>query len=149
MNVKIVSGDLLNAKEDIIVHQVNCFGAIGGLAVHVFNKYPRAAKEYDNFVEQEIDKGHLLGHCLISMQPDGKIVANIFGQYYPGADYRPDSLRTAIRKLANYARAFDMTVAIPYKMSCGICGGDWDEVLKIIKEEMPAVKCTIYRRPQD
>lgn len=149
MNVKIVSGDLLNAKEDIIVHQVNCFGAIGGLAVHVFNKYPEAWKDYDDIIEQHKNSSGLLGHCQLSMQPDRKWVANIFGQYYPGADYRPEALRMAIRKLSEFARSLNLTVALPYKISCGICGGDWDEVLQMIEEEMKDVKCTIYRRPQN
>ena len=45
--MKVIKGDLLKAKEDIIIHQVNCQGAYGaGLAKQIANKYPKAKKEY-------------------------------------------------------------------------------------------------------
>jgi hypothetical protein len=40
-------------------------------------------------------------------------------------------------------------VALPWRLSCGICGGDWTEVQKIIEETMKGVNCVIYRREGD
>ena len=41
------------------------------------------------------------------------------------------------------------SVALPYKLSCGICGGDWHEVLLMIQDTMTGVDCVIYRREGD
>ena len=40
-------GDLLEATEDIIAHQVNCQGVAGGLACEIFNKWPEAKLDYE------------------------------------------------------------------------------------------------------
>ena len=152
MSIRFKEGDLLEAKEGIIAHQVNCMGAAGGLAAAVFEKWPEAGREYKNLVHAMADKDkpeELLGGCHLSVTPDYRLIADLFGQYYPGADYRPYALREALRQLASIAYQLDESVALPYKISCGICGGDWDEVLKIIEEEMNLVDCVIYKRPGD
>lgn len=51
-------------------------------------------------------------------------------------------------QLANSARIMGWSVALPYKLSCGICGGDWDEVLKIIERTMEGVDCVIYKKEE-
>ena len=45
--IKIVNGNILNAKENIIVHQVNVQGIMGGgVARQLATKYPNLEKEY-------------------------------------------------------------------------------------------------------
>ena len=147
--VKFKNGDLLKAKEKVIAHQVNCHGAAGGLAYHVFKKWPVAGKDYMQLIERVQPKA-LLGMAQITgQQKDGHIICNLFGQFHPGADYRPDRLETALEQLANSARLMGWSVALPYKISCGICGGDWDEVLQIIERTMEGVDCVIYKREGD
>lgn len=151
MSIRYKEGDLLEATEFMIAHQVNCLGAAGGLAAAVFDKWPEAGREYQTLVKT-FGNGRsekLLGGIHISTTPDYKIVVDLFGQYYPGEDYRPYALRSAFRQLASLAYQLDAGVAIPYKISCGICGGDWNEVLKILEEEMQLVDCVIYKRPGD
>ena len=147
--INIKRGDLLKAEETVIVHQVNCFGAAGGLAAAVFRKYPVAENDYMQLIER-LPGETLLGITQVTgQQKDGHIIANLFGQYYPGADYRPDALKKALRELAKMAREMDWSVAIPYKLSCGICGGDRNEVQDIIKQTMRGVNVTIYQREGD
>ena len=147
--IKIKTGDLFDAKETIIAHQVNCFGAAGGLAAAVFEKYPDAENDYNQLVQRS-QPWSLLGFTQITgQQKDGHIIANLYGQYQPGADYQPQALKSALKRLAGISKATGWSVAIPYKISCGICGGDWDEVKEIIDEAMQGVKCTIYRRRGD
>jgi O-acetyl-ADP-ribose deacetylase (regulator of RNase III) len=58
--VNIVDGDILNAKENIICHQVNCQGVMGsGLAKQIKNKYPNVYAKYKKFCEE--NKGSCLG----------------------------------------------------------------------------------------
>lgn len=155
-------GDLLQAEETIIGHQVNCYGVAGGLAHWVFDKWPEAGSDYQQLVERVHNiyktshhqisgvKSALLGFMQPTGElPDGHIIANLYGQFQPGADYRPKALEEALERLGDFARATGKSVALPYKISCGICGGDWDEVQQIIERTMEGVNCVIYRRAQD
>lgn len=152
--VKVKTGDLLNATEKIIGHQVNCVGPAGGLAAAVFKKYPDAKNDYYQVINRVQAAGGfgyaLLGTAMLTgQQKDGHIISNIFGQLMPGADYRPEDLRSALEMLARCAKAGDWSVALPWRLSCGICGGDWTEVQQIIEETMRDIECVIYRREGD
>ncbi len=153
--IEFKTGDLLTATEDVIAHQVNCCGAAGGLAAVVFDKWPDAANDYHQIVERVRGIGTqgadilLGGLTLTGQQNDGHMIANLFGQFYPGADYRPYALETALTRLADVARDQGWSVALPYRLSCGICGGDWSEVLEIIERSMHGVECVIYKREGD
>lgn len=152
--VTIKRGDLLNATETVIAHQVNCKGAYAGLAAAIFEKWPDAMNDYQQLCERISSLGMFDGMYLglpqlTGQQKDGHIIANLYGQYLPGADYRPDALRKALTCLGELARKEDWSVALPWKISCGIAGGDWEEVLGIIEETMEGVDCVIYRRDCD
>lgn len=146
--IRIVSGDLFDCEEDIIAHQVNCKGAAGGLAGVLFRRYPNAFIEYKQLLESAENDKDLLGRTFLTepQDEDGKIIGNMFGQYNPGADYRPDALYSALKECAKLAESRGYSVALPYKISCGICGGDWEEVLQLIDEAMENVDCVIYKK---
>ena len=147
--VTIKTGDLLKAKETIIGHQVNCLGGAAGLAADIFRKWPYAKKDYMDLVRR-IPGKVLFGMAhFTGQQKDGHIICNLFGQFDAGADYNPQRLEQALEQLGNFARAAEYSVALPYKLSCGICGGNWDEVLGIIERTMEDVECVIYRREGD
>ena len=144
-------GNLLSAKEKVIAHQVNCFGAAAGLAAAIFRKWPTAENDYMQVVKRvQKASGHtkaLLGMSqLTGQQRDGHIICNLFGQYEPGPAYNPKRLEQALEQLGNTARIMNWSVALPYKLSCGIAGGDWDEVLQIIERTMDGVDCVIYQK---
>lgn len=148
--VTIKTGDLLNATEKVIAHQVNCFGITGGLAFEIFNKWPDAGNDYDQLINRIPNSSILLGiPQMTGLQRDGHIIANLYGQYAPGADYNPTALERALTCLGEIARQYGWSVALPYKLSCGIAGGDWEEVLEIIENAMDGVDCAIYRREGD
>ena len=45
--IKVVYGDLMQATEDIIVHQVNCKGVMGsGVAKQIKANFPEVFNEY-------------------------------------------------------------------------------------------------------
>lgn len=151
--ITMKTGDLLQAEETVIAHQVNCCGAAGGLADAIFKRYPDAENDYYQLVDRFERVGSnrvLLGNAqMTGQQEDGHIIANLYGQFYPGEDYRPKALRTALAQLGYAARQEKWSVALPYKLSCGICGGNWNEVIAIIEETMKGVNCVIYRRERD
>lgn len=146
--VTIKTGDLLKATETIIGHQVNCRGVAGGLAAAIFRKFPHAKKDYSDLVKR-IPAKTLFGMAYFTGHQKGHIICNLFGQFEPGADYSPKKLEQALDQLGNFARAMNYSVALPWRLSCGICGGDWDEVQQIIERTMDGVDCVIYRREGD
>lgn len=147
--VTIKTGDLLKAKETVIAHQVNCQGVYGGLAAAVFRKWPAAKSDYLT-ITKRVQPKSLLGMAYsCGPQKDGHIICHLFGQFDPGADYRPERLEQALEQLANCAKIMGWSVSLPYKISCGICGGDWEEVQRIIERTMEDVECVIYRREGD
>ena len=147
--IKVKTGDILQAEETIIAHQVNCFGQAGGLAYHIFNKWPDAGSDYRQLVDRMRSIGmqiELLGIAqLTGHQPDGKIIANLYGQYSPGQDFRPRMLEVALQNLTYAAKDLGASVALPYGISCGICGGEWKSVRRIIEHTMDGVDVTLYR----
>ena len=141
-------GNLLSAKEKVIAHQVNCFGAAAGLAAAIFRKWPTAESDYQQLVKRVPAKS-LLGMAQFTGEQRDRtrhIICNLYGQFNPGADYNPKRLEQALEMLGNTARIMNWSVALPYKLSCGICGGDWDEVLQIIERTMEGVDCVIYQK---
>lgn len=150
--LKFKTGDLLEATEGIIGHQVNCYGVAGGLAAAVFEKWPEAESDYLQLTGRAMTGRQLLGLVQVTgLQKDGHIIANLYGQLHPGADYRPKALREALETLAELASKIGKSVALPYRLSCGICGGDWNEVRRMIGETMAEmdVECVIYVREED
>ena len=137
MEIIYKTGNVLDAQTDIIAHQVNCQGVMGaGLAKQVRNKYPQAYREYQEecMFEHTIN---LLGKCQLIKVDDSKWIANLFGQDDYGRDKRYtnyEAIYTALSDLAVQMLDNGMeSVAIPYKMSCGLAGGDWNIILAMIE----------------
>lgn len=154
--INIIEGNILEAKENIICHQVNCQGVMGaGLAKQIRNKYPEVYESYKQFYEMfKGKKKQLLGNAQVVNCNDGKIIANIFGQFGYGkngiqTDY--DALRSGFNDIfsavTNISKYKDKTIAIPYGIGCGLDGGDWNIVYKMIEDisEYYNYDCTIYK----
>jgi O-acetyl-ADP-ribose deacetylase (regulator of RNase III) len=144
--INIVEGNILDANEDIIAHQVNCQKVMGsGLAKQIRNKYPQVFTEYkwvlDNF-------GSQLGHCQLVSCNDSKTIANLFSQDRYGTDRRYtdyDYLKQSLQQLLRMANENEFSIAIPYNLGCGLAGGNWDIVYKIIEDVFQDYDVTIYK----
>lgn len=145
--IKIIDGDILQASEDIICHQVNCMGVMGGgIAKQIKNKYPNVFDMYRKFFVN--NKFTALGKCQIVKAEDDKYIANLFGQYNYGTnkqqtDYK--ALEEALFSLKVNAKDNNLSVAIPYNIGCGLAGGSWEVVYKIIEEVFQDYDVTLYR----
>lgn len=148
--IKEVKGDLLQATENIIGHQVNCQGVMGlGLAAKIKNKYPIVFKRYRQLVNMyNSNKKILLGTAQIIKVDENKYVANLFGQFYYGrgkrhTDYK--SLYQALETLKQKAKKHNLTVALPYGLGCGLAGGNWNIVKGLINKTFEDYEVTIYK----
>lgn len=135
--------DILKAKENIIVHQVNELGVMGaGLALQIKNKYPQVFTKYKQIANKDC-----WGQIQFVQIADNKFICNMFSQKGISRTHRTtdyELMRKCLTKLNTLAEQHNLTVAIPYKIGCGLAGGDWNIVEQIIKETVP--NANIYKK---
>jgi O-acetyl-ADP-ribose deacetylase (regulator of RNase III) len=149
--IKEVKGNILEAPEDVICHQVNCMGVMGGgLALQIKNKYPEVYPAYKAYCKgcKDSNPKNLLGEVQTVPVYDGKIIANLFGQFDYGRDklYTDyEALKESLEGILNIATLYSSdSIALPYKLGCGLAGGDWNIVYNIIEEVFDNYDVTIY-----
>lgn len=140
--MKQIKGNILNTKKGIICQQVNCQGVMGsGLALQIRNKWPYVYKQY----KECHTNGHVnLGNIIIvPVEPD-IYVANLCGQNSYGREAgrvytNYNALNSCFESLAKWHKEHnpDLPIYIPYKISCGLAGGNWVEVVGIIEKHIP------------
>jgi len=86
--IEIITGDLLTAPEQYIVHQTNCVTKKGGgLAYYLFAKFPYS-DVYATRSEEDCDVSTLRdkpGTIIVSGNgEDQRYIINLMGQLYPG-----------------------------------------------------------------
>lgn len=136
------NGNLFDSKADVLCHQVNLYGVMGGgIAAEVRERFPKINNIYE-FLCSEYDstKEELLGTVLYCKtdNTEKQFIANCFSQNIDSIDGCLTNYE-AMRKCFNGVKAWmkknnKKTVAFPYKYGCGIAGGDWDIVESIISE---------------
>lgn len=139
----------MNAKEDIIGHQVNCKGVMGsGVAFQIKMKFHKAYEEYLKKVAEAKSVEELLGSVQFVDSGD-KIIANMFGQPNYG---RRDNQYTSIEALKNclmilrlHAESKGLSVALPYMIGCGLGNADWRIVESLIKKAFEGYSVTLYK----
>lgn len=149
MSIHVVNGDIFKTHCNIICHQVNCQGVMGhGIAKQVKKKYHGVFNAYKKYCDAHADNREaMLGEALIIdmyhgaavcdwlVNEDSKYIANIFGQLTYGTGLRTDytALVKGFEMVANFAQEHNLSVAIPYKIGCGLAGGDWNKVSTLIE----------------
>ena len=155
-----VKGDLLETNCFVIAHVVNCMGVMGaGVAAQIKKRWPRVYRHYTKYcdtIEHSIGRRSLMGKALGVYAEDGDclVIFNLFAQYDFGTDSRRlryTALSQSILNMVSELRQTTVTgtirIAIPYKMGCGLAGGDWTFVLALLKEieEAEDVEFVIYK----
>ncbi len=129
---------LRNGDIDILGHQVNLRGVMGaGIAKQIRAAYPNVYKIYREAVAtREIG----LANVQIVRVGPSRWIANIAAQSGVGmgtkqTDY--GALRMALADLAEFIERTTLRVGLPYGIGCGLAGGDWGIVLRLIEECLP------------
>jgi len=133
---------ILDIKEGIICHQVNCQNVMGaGIARAIYEKYPRVKTAYHKRCElyptQKERSDALYGHYQLVNATNTLIVANIFSQDKFGNGIKRGICFTNTRYLVNAIADIaktnpDKIVYIPEKIGCGYGGGNWEEIKDFI-----------------
>lgn len=163
--VREVVGDLLNSDVDVVGHQTNCIGVMGaGIAFAIKRKYPNVFTQYKKLCTEHHNGKELLGKCQIvsesgniidvnslNRKDNEKIIANLFGQYSIGSgiETQYEHLRTALEELKEVGKKHNLWIGLPYKLGCGLAGGDWNVVRKMIEEVFVDYPVTIVKLPSE
>lgn len=128
--------DLLTTDCDIIAHQTNCRGVMGAGVARQIRYKLLSPDKYSVYVSAcKIKSSKLLGTVQYLPANNGKIIANLFGEDIPtgtSLDTDYDALRRALESLKAYAQQNHLSVALPGYIGCGLAGGDWEIVSKMI-----------------
>lgn len=161
--------DILKVQEGVICHQVNCLGAVGGLSNDIAKKWPKNKDMYRRYVWDSAAKDgsavFSLGNCCNVQVEPNLYIANLFGQYDYGRDYRRteySALISALTRVNNKIYSSTKTecistfmgledvniplndIYIPKWMGCGLGGGDWNIVLDIINKVFDSSTKNVY-----
>ena len=151
--IEYKKGNIFDGDENIICHQTNCLGIMGGgIALQVKNLYPEVYKEYSELCNEYKEQNNitsLLGYTQFVETNDGKYIANCFGQFQVGFGTRQTeymALQSCLEQVYKKASQEGLSVAIPYKIGCGLAGGNWSVVEDMIKKifDKSSVICVIY-----
>lgn len=141
----VKQGNILNCTEEIIVHQVNVQGIMGGgVARQLALQYPSLEKEYSEFCALNHNDYNELKGQVFKIMLQGKLIMNMFSQK-ENFDTDYEMMKMALEEIKEYAKRFNLTVAIPYGIGCGIANGDWKKVYRIIQEVFIDYDVTLYR----
>ena len=155
MEIKHYDGDVLTSTAEVIAHQTNCMGVMGaGIALQIAKKYPEVEKEYIEFCgickrirDKNPNDTKPLGTTMLVPTHDGKAIANVFGQHSIGRGRRMTDYEALCNALTDLFMLMEIkgykTLALPYLMSCGIAGGDWEIVSAIISSVFRDTDITI------
>lgn len=151
--IKIVNGDLLDAEENLILHQVNCKGKMhSGVAKAIRGKWGRVFDRYSELCNT-YSSSSLLGIVQSVLVDESKpqYVVNMFSQEnygYDGQRYTSyDKLYDCLEQVAKVARKQNYSVAIPYGLGSDRGGANWNVVYTMIEEVFKShtQPVTIYR----
>ncbi len=135
--IKHIQCDIFKSGADVILHQVNCQGAMNsGVAKQVRERYPWVYATYKRACDNAKTLGkRMLGRCQEVFIDENRAIVNVFAQDNYGYDGKCYTDYEALRNCfglikENYK---GKTIAIPYLMACHRGGGDWTVVIKLIE----------------
>ena len=139
----------------IIVHICNDAGGWGkGFVVALSRRWPEPEQRYRAWWRREETPAFTLGQAQFVQVADELWVANLIGQHGMGVrdgvpPVRYEAIREGLRFVATKAKELCASVHMP-RIGCGLAGGKWEEVERILKDELIAagVPVTVYDLPQ-
>lgn len=132
---EIIHGDILDVVDKgVIVHQVNCVGVWGaGLALQMRHRYPLAYNEYMGW----FNAGEWsLGRFQIVHVSADLSICNFAGQFFTGYGETSNwAYKTKMPSVFRRAEKDNLgKVYAPWRIGCGLGGGDWDTIRSIVEE---------------
>lgn len=144
---KYIEGDLLKLFEegefDAIVHGCNCHNVMGaGIAKTIADKYPQALQADADYIipKSYIDRLGNLSVSTVIIKGRKRFIINAYTQYNPGKDLDYNALELVLKKINQ--RYKPEKIGLPL-IGCGLAGGDWKVVEKLIKRQLKDCDVTV------
>ena len=151
--INIIHKNLLESDEPLIVHQTNCISTNSkGLASEIFKKYPyadvyscRRKQNNNNAIPDDWD----IPGTISIKKGNGPIIVAMFAQYDKGnvghsyllslekdnQELREKWFKKCLKEIKIYMIANSIkSVGFPYKIGCGLAGGNWEIYNEMIEE---------------
>jgi len=158
--LKYVKGDATQPQGDgikIITHCCNDLGGWGrGFVVAVSKRWKLPETQYRHWHKTASRPTFLFGHFELGAVQFVKVerdivVANMIGQHgmYNDENGNPpirySAIRECLKKVCEFAKEHNASIHSP-RFGAGLAGGTWEEIEKIINEELVThgVEVTIY-----
>lgn len=165
MKIRYTTGDLVRSSELYMAHGCNAQGRMGkGIAKQVHEDYPEAYEVYRAaFLEGNMHVGEIIPVACKHPEFGDKTIINAITQdtyWKPGEPQRQFVSYEGVRNCVNLMDQLAMTtqrdpeiaamlngpverIGFP-KIGCGLAGGDWEIVAKIIEEESSNFSPIVY-----
>lgn len=148
-----INGDITRLSgKCIVMHQANCYGATGGLAGALRRRYSYGFEPYIRAMpDMEALGSVIMGFPRMTSTPhlDDPVIAHVLGQRMPGPNTDLKAVEDALKMLhyritVTYRTGLEgYRLVAPYKMGCGLGGGNWQEYSALIYSIFP--ECFIMR----
>ncbi len=141
-----VGGDLLKSDCNILIHQCNCFKAMGGgIAKQIKKRYPEA---YEADRNDSREPTFRLGHYTYAyIGREERLIFNLYGQFkyaefapaymktiYPAFTQGLSEILTNVSEIAERKGMKGQNkIGMPFGIGCGLGKGDWNEIHSIIE----------------
>ena len=100
--IRVINGNIFNGTENILCHQTNCIGIMGGgIALQVRNRFPKVFEEYQRCCLNH-EPSQMLGKVqFCDTGIPNHVIANCFGQERIGSGLQTDyqALEKALQKV--------------------------------------------------
>lgn len=126
-------GNILDATENVICHQVNIQGVMGGgLAYQIATIHPKVENEYIKYCQLFENRNQLIGTCQTVLIQEHKYIANCFTQQ---SNFNTDyvAIKKVFSSLLENCKESNLTICIPFKYGAGIANGNWSIIEKIFE----------------
>ena len=145
--IKTLYGDVLKIPHIYICHQVNCKGVMGaGVALQIKNAWRDAYYWYLKDCKWKT-KEELLGSISFLSVEDNVSVIHMFAQDDFGRDKRYtdyEAFENCLKEIRRCIPKENAILRFPYKIGCGLAGGDWDIIQRLIYEHLNDYNVEFY-----
>lgn len=107
-------------------------------------EYEGLEEAYAEFCELYNNNYNKLKGKVFKVMLKGKFIMNMFSQK-PNFNTDYDAMKIGLNEIKEYAKSYNLSIAIPYGIGCGIANGDWNTVLSIIDKVFKEYKVTLYK----
>lgn len=149
--MKHIEDDIFKIERGILVHGCNAKGVMGsGIALTIKNRFPSAFLAY----REAFNNGELrLGSITVVRPRDGFFIVNGVTQDRYGREQgvvyvNYNAVRCVFSQAAALAKKENLPLIFPL-IGCGLAGGAWATVSKIIEEECQGVETILCTLPEN